>query len=442
MIQTKVKKIGDNEHHVHVTVAQEEYDRIHAEQANKLADTVKLPGFRKGKMPNDMLAKQFGPKLHEDTVSELLQAHYMTAIESSGLVPAAQPDLDIPTVQSGKGFEFTLKVVTWPDVKVKPLSKLKFDTTTVEVTDQDIQTVTDRLMESQVKYEIEDGRVSEQGDQVTIDFVGFVDGEAFEGGKGEDSPLVLGAGQFIPGFEEQLIGKKAGDDVTVEVTFPEQYQAAHLAGKEARFETQVKSVAKSVKASDEDDLAKMLGFDDAAALREDARVRLGEQAVSAEAQSTRESAFDALLAANEVTLPERLIEEDVKATTQRVVQNMQQQGMEVTKDMFEDEAFKDEVRERSEKGLKLSVLIQAVRADAELEVDDAEIDAELEKMSAQYPAEQKDQFITWIKSQQEQLASVRERLLEGKCVEYIVSKAKTKQVKKTLSEWQEEQEQT
>lgn len=440
MIKTHVKKLGENEHHVHVTVAQEEYDRIHAEQANKLAGSVKLPGFRKGKMPNDMLAKQFGPKLHEDTVSELLQQHYITAIESSGLIPATQPELDIPTVQSGKDFEFTLNVVTWPEVKVKPLSKLKFDTVDVEVTDADIKTVIDRLMDSQVKYEIE-GRVAEKGDQVVIDFIGFIDGEAFEGGKGEDAPLVLGAGQFIPGFEEQLIGKKAGDDVTVEVTFPEQYQAAHLAGKEARFETQVKSVAKSVKASDEDDLARMLGFDDAKRLREDARDRLGEQAASAAAQSTREAAFDALLKANEVSLPDRLIEEDVKATTQRVVQNMQQQGMEVTKDMFEDEAFKKEVRERSEKGLKLSVLIQAIRTDAELEVDDAEIDAELEKMATQYPAEQKDQFMTWIKSQQEQLASVRERVLEGKCVDYIVAQAKTKLVKKTLGEWQESQDQ-
>jgi len=441
MITTEVKKLGDNEHQVHVKVKQEEYDRIYSEQVNKLSGSANLPGFRQGKMPADMLAKQFGPKLHEDTVSEILQAHYMTAIESSGLVPATQPELDIPTIQPDSGFEFSMKVVTWPEVKVKPLSKLKFDRVEVEVTDQDIQTVVDRLMESQVKYEVEDGRVSEQGDQVTIDFVGFVDGEAFEGGKGEDTPLVLGAGQFIPGFEEQLIGKKAGDEVTVEVTFPEQYQAAHLAGKAATFETQVKSVAKSVKASDEDDLAKMLGFDDAGALHEDAKNRLGEQAEQAAAQSTREAAFDALLAANEVSLPERLIEEDVKATTQRVTQNMQQQGMEVTKDMFEDESFKNEVRERSEKGLKLSVLIQAIRSDAEIEADDAEIEAELEKMAAQYPAEQKDQFITWMKSQQEQLASVRERVLESKCVDHVVEQAKTKAVKKTLGEWQEEQEQ-
>ncbi len=441
MIKTNVKKLGENEHQVHVQIAQKEYDRVYGEQAEKLSGAANLPGFRKGKTPTSMLKQQFGAKLHEDTVSELLQQHYMTAIESSGLVPAAQPELNIPQIQPDSGFEFSMKVVTWPEVKVKPLSKLKFDTTEVEVTDKDIQTVVDRLMESQVKYEIEDGRVSEQGDQVVIDFVGFVDGEAFEGGKGEDTPLVLGAGQFIPGFEEQLIGKKAGDDVTVEVTFPEQYQAAHLAGKPARFETQVKSVARSAKAVDEDDLAKMLGFDDAKALRDDARVRLGEQAEGAAAQATREAAFDALLAANEVSLPERLIEEDIKATTQRVVQNMQQQGMEVTKDMFEDETFKNEVRERSEKGLKLSVLVQAVREEAEIEVDDAEIEAELEKMAAQYPAEQKDQFMAWMKSQQEQLASVRERVLEGKCVDHIVAQAKTKAVKKSLGEWQEQQDQ-
>ncbi|MCF7821846.1 MAG: trigger factor [Mariprofundaceae bacterium] len=439
MIQTKVKKLGDNEHQVNVQIAQEEYDRIYAVHSGKLAGSAKLPGFRQGKMPTDMLKKQFGPKLHEDTVSELLQTHYVAAIEASGLTPAVQPELDIPAVQSSAGFEFNMKVVTWPEAKLKPLSKLKFETAAVEVTDDDIQTVIDRLMESQVKYEVEDGRVAEKGDQVTIDFVGFIGDEAFEGGKGEDTPLVLGAGQFIPGFEDQLIGKKAGDDCTIDVTFPEQYQAAHLAGKQARFETQVKSVAKSVKAADEDDLAKMLGFDDAASIREDARARLTEQAADAASQNTREAAFDALLAANDVTLPERLIEEDIKATTQRVIQNMQQQGMEATGDMLEDEAFKSEVRERSVKGLKLSVLMQSVRDQAGLEVADAEIDAELDKMAAQYPAEQKEQFISWMKSQKEQLASVRERLLEGKCVEYIVSQAKTKQVSKTLGQWQEEQ---
>ncbi len=442
MIQTTVKKLGDNEHQVDVQIAQSEYDRIHAEQSSKLAGSTKLPGFRQGKMPADMLKKQFGAKLHEDTVSELLQTHYVAAIEASGLTPAAQPELDIPAVQPGAGFAFTMNVVTWPDVKVKALSKLKFNETEVEVTDADIQTVVDRLMESQVKYAVEDGRVAEKGDQVVIDFVGFIGDEAFEGGKGEDAPLVLGAGQFIPGFEDQLMGKKAGDDCTIEVTFPADYQANHLAGKAARFETQVKSVAKSVKATNNDELAEILGFENADALNADARTRLDAESEDAAKQGTREAAFEALLEANEVSLPDRLIEEDMKATTQRLTQNMQQQGMELTKEMFEDEAFKKEVRERSVKGLKLSVLMQSIRDEAGLEVEDADIDSEIEKMATQYPAEQKDQFVSWIKSQKEQMASVRERLLEGKCVEYIVSQAKTKKVSMTLSEWQEAQDKT
>lgn len=440
MIQTEVKKIGENEHKVHVTVAQEEYDRIYASVVNKLANSAKLPGFRPGKTPAHVLKQQFGPKLHEDTVSEILQEHYMTAIESSGLTPAAQPELDIPAVQPASGFEFTLNVVTWPEVKVKGLNKLKFDTTEVSVEEQDIQTVIDRLQESQFSYEIEEGRVAEKGDQLHIDFTGYVDGEAFEGGKGEDVPLVLGEGRFIPGFEDQLIGKKAGEECVVEVTFPAEYQAKHLAGKDARFETTVKSVGKSVNAESEDALAKMVGFDDAAALRADIKDRLTNEAAEGGFQSTREAALDALLEANEVELPVRLIEEDIKATTQRVAQNMQQQGMEVTREMFEDEAFKSEVRGRSERGLKLSVLLQAIRDEQGFEADTDEIDAEIAKQAEHYPEAQREQFINWMRSQQEQVAQVRERLLERKCVEYIVSQAKTKAVSMSLNAWQESQD--
>lgn len=198
MIQTKVKKIGDNEHQVHVQIAQEEYDRIYSEQADKLAGAAKLPGFRQGKMPADMLKKQFGAKIHEDTVSALLQAHYMTAIESSGLTPAAQPELDIHAIQPDSGFEFTMKVVTWPEVKVKALSKLKFDHVEVEVTDQDIQTVIDRLIKSQVKYEIEDGRVAEKGDQVVIDFVGFLGDEPLKAAKARMHRWCLAQASLFP----------------------------------------------------------------------------------------------------------------------------------------------------------------------------------------------------------------------------------------------------
>jgi trigger factor len=228
--------------------------------------------------------------------------------------------------------------------------------------------------------------------------------------------------------------------VVVNVTFPEQYQAAHLAGKEARFETDVKSVAKSQLAKDEDELAKMLGFDDAKALRDDAEQRLQAEAKEASFHATRDAALDALLEANQVTIPGRLLEEEIKHMTQRVMQNMKQQGMDINHDMFADEAFKKEVRGRAERGLKVAVLLQAVREMANIELADADIDAELARLAEQYPEEQREQFTAWMKSQEEQMAGVRDHLLEQKCVEYIVEEAKTKPVSKALSAWQAEQD--
>jgi len=441
MIQTEVKELGNHEYQVHVTVPQGEYDRVYNEQLLKLSRQAKLPGFRPGKTPPAHLKQQFGPRLHEDTVSELVQSHYVSAIESSGLIPAVQPMLDVPAMQPASGFEFTMRVTTWPTVELKDVASLKFDETIVEVDKSDIDSVIERLQKSQVTFETEADRAAETGDQLHIDFVGVIDGEEFDGGKGEDVPLVLGEGRFIPGFEEQLAGKSAGDEVNVEVTFPADYQAAHLAGKAASFATVVKSVGKPVRAEDEDALAKMLGFDDAGALRADAAERLNEEAAQASFSSTRDAALDALLTAHEITLPETLIEQDMKETTQRILQNMKQQGMEPPADMLKDEAFKQEVRIRSERGLKLSVLLQKVREAADLSVDDIQINAELDRQSQQYPEEQREQFKTWIRGQKDQMASVRESLLERKCIEYIVSEAKTKPVTKALSAWQAEQEQ-
>ena len=440
MIKTEVKELGTHEYQVHVTVPQGEYDRIYSEQIQKLVRQAKLPGFRPGKTPVEVIKQKFGPKLHDDTVSDLLQTHYIKAMESSGLNPAIQPELDIPEVQTGEGFEFTIKVTTWPEVAVNDLSKLKFAETTIEVDDSDIQSVIGRLMESQVTYRQENESKLEEGDQVHIDFVGSIDGEEFEGGKGENVALVIGEGRFIPGFEEQLIGKTADEDVTIGVTFPDDYQAAHLAGKAASFATAVRTVGKPEKPESEDALAKMLNFKDDSAFRADVENRLGQESEQASYTSTRDAALDALLAANAMELPEALLKQDMLETTKRVVENMKQQGVEAKPEMFADEAFKKEVRTRSERGLKLSLLLQSVREIGALSVDDAEIDAEIDKQAQQYPEDQHEQFKSWLKEQKEQMASMREGLLERKCIAYIVSQAKTTAANKALSVWQQEQD--
>jgi len=442
MIKTDVKEVATHEYEVLVTVAQGEYDRIYGDQMKKLSMQAKLPGFRPGKTPVQVIKKQFGAKLHEDTVSALMQAHYVAAIESSGLNPAIQPEIDIPATQPSDGFAFSMKIATWPEVELADVSGLAFDETTVNVEDADIKQVIERLMKSQVKFEIEAESMAEQGDQLHIDFVGSIDAEEFDGGKGEDVPLVLGEGRFIPGFEEQLMGKKAGEDATVEVSFPDDYQAAHLAGKAAVFATQIKSVGKPVKAANDDELAKMVGFDDGVALRADAQNRLDEEAEQASFTGTREAALDALLAANTMELPEPLVAQEMQETTKRVLKNMQEQGVETpVDDMLKDDAFKQEVRTRSERGLKLSILLQQVREASDMNVEDAEMDAEIDRQSQQYPEDQREQFKTWMLSQKEQVASMKDALLERKCVNYLVEQATTKTVSKSLSTWQAEQEQ-
>jgi len=422
MIQTNVKQLSDNEHQVHVTLPHSEYERVYAEQTSKLSSQAKLPGFRPGKTPQKVIQKQFGVKIHEDTVSELLQAHYTGAIESSGLIPAIQPELTLPAVQPEGEFNFTLNVVTWPSVDLAPLESMKVETTKVIVEDADIDAVVERLMTSQVQYEVEDQRVAEKGDQVTIDFVGFVDDEPFEGGEGEDHDLVLGSGQFIPGYEDQLIGHQAGEHVVVTVTFPDPYQAAHLAGKEARFETDIKAVAKPKAPANEDELATMLGFDDQAALREDALKRLSLEAEQASYASAHDAVLDALLDANPIELPARLVDEEIKQTTQRVLQNMKQQGIDASDEMLKDDDFRAEVRNRSERNLKSSIVIQTVRKDADIELDDEKVDAEIETLSKQYPAEQHDAFVAWVRSQDKEMAALRDRLLEKECIDYVLIK--------------------
>ena len=441
MVQTDVKKLGENEHEVEVRLPKAEYDNVYAAERSKLVSQVKLPGFRQGKTPMHVIDKQFGPKIHEDTVSSLLQKHYVAAIESSGLTPALQPELSLPAVQPDDHFVFTLKVDTWPEIKLSDLSKLKVDVTDVMAGDDDVKGVLERLYKSQVRYEITEDRAAESGDQLHINFEGFIGDEAFEGGKGENVALVLGEGRFIPGFEDQLIGKKAGEDCVVEVTFPEDYQATNLAGQKARFETHVISVGASVPAKDDAELAGMLNFDDADAMMADIRQGLEKEAEQAGKNATRESALDALLAAHKMSLPESLIQEDMKATTSRVVQNMKQQGMDATADMLEDEAFKAEVRTRSERGLKLSVLLQSIRKDFDISLDDAEVDAGVDEMVAAYPENMREDYAKYIRENQEQMGALKDRVLEQKCIDYVVSQAKSKKVSKTLAEWQAEQDQ-
>jgi len=440
MIQTKVNSTGCDEHDIHVHVPREEYDRIYAMQLQKTVSKARLPGFRPGKTPKNVIAQKFSGQLVEDTASALVQEHYIEALEKSGLIPAIQPEIDIADPADTGGFDFTIKVVTWPKAELKKLSRLSITQTEVAVSEADMQGVIDRLMENQVHYEAADNVKAEDGDEVHMDYTGYLDDKPFEGGKAENARVVIGSGQLLPDLEQGLIGLKTNDERTIEVDFPEDYHHEALAARQTRFEVKVNQVGKAVHPKDEDELAGMLNFDDAVALRADMQARLEREAEQASFDASKQAVFDALLAANSVNIPGALIRQAMAESKKRIVKDMQNRGMEATPEMLEEKKLLERLRNNSEENLKIAVLLQAVRQEAKIDADEIEVEAEINRQAGEYPEEQRDQFRKWIRGNKAQMDSLKDRLLEKKVVTYIISQAKVKKVAKSMDEWQAEKD--
>jgi len=441
MIQTDVTSHGANEHDIHVRIPRAEYDRVYAAELQKVAARSRLPGFRPGKTPAHVIAQKFSTQIMEDTAMALVQKYYIEALEKSGLSPAIQPEIDMDGQADASGFAFTIRVVTWPRPELKRLSRLSVTQTQITVSDADIQGVIDRLMESEVRYDVSDDAVAADGDEVIVDYTGYLDDVPFEGGKAENARVVIGSGKLLPDLEQGLVGVRAGDTRSIEVHFPDDYGHAALAGKNTRFDVVVRQVGKPVRAGNEDELAGMIGFDSADALREDVRTRLHREAEEAAYEATRQAAFDALLAANEVEIPEAMIRRDMAEMRKRMTRDMQARGMETSPEMFADARLVDRMRSTSEENLRIAVLLQAVRREGHIDVGEDDISAEIERLAAEYPEEQREKFAAWISGNKEQMDALKDRLLEKKVVEFIISQAKVKSVSKSLDAWQAEQNQ-
>jgi len=440
MIETEVKKLGADEHIVRVRIPQSEYDRIYAEQLEKLRSRIRLPGFRPGRTPPALVEKQFGAKAREEAITEIVNQYYAEAIDKSGLSPAMQPEIELPTVQQGVDFEFSLKVVTWPHVELRPLADLRIDKTEIEVADEDVQDVAVQLLKKPVRFEIRKGRKARMGDEVIVDFNGSIDGAPLDGGQGEDVHLVLGAGRFFPEFEDGLVGASAGEERTIEVCLPEDTGGTGAAKRVAVFEVKIKSVGVPVKARNEKELASMLGFADVASLREDIQARLAEEAIQAEWENNREAAFAALLAAHEISLPEAMVRQEMKRIGNRIARSMREDGVGPAAELFESADFQAEIRRSAEKALKTSVLIEELRERHGIEVGEAEIGRELERLAAQYPAEKRSEFKAWMRGQKAAMDRLRSRVLEKKCVDFLMQKATIHRDRMSFSEWRRRRE--
>ena len=359
---------------------------------NKQKKSISMPGFRKGKVPRAMVEKMYGVEVfYEDAANILLQETYPEAYDESGLEIVSQPSIDVVQLEKGKPFIYTAEVAVKPEVtlgKYKGVTVTKIDTS---VSDEEVDAEVETQRNNNART-VSVERPIENGDTAVIDFEGFVDDVAFEGGKGENYDLEIGSHSFIDTFEDQLVGKVAGDDVEVNVTFPEQYQAEELAGKPAVFKVKIHEVkAKELPELDDEFAQDVSEFDTLAEYKEDVKKKLTERK-EADAHRTKEDeAIEKIIDDAKMDIPEAMIDNQVNSMINDFANNMMQQGLSMEQYMqftgMTMDKFKEQVRPDAVKRIQSSLVLEQIAKDENLEVTDADVEAEIEKMAAAYGME-------------------------------------------------------
>jgi trigger factor len=393
----------------------------------KVVKQVNVPGFRKGKVPRALFEKRFGVEvLYQDALDILLPEAYAKAIEEAGIEPVDRPEIDIEQMEKGKSLIFTAKVTVKPEVKLgeyKGLEVEKMDTT---VTDEDVENELKRLQERHAELVVkEDGKI-ENGDTAVIDFEGFVNGEAFEGGKGENYSLEIGSGTFIPGFEEQLVGLEAGAEKEIEVTFPEEYHAEELAGKPATFKIKVHEIkAKQLPALD-DEFAK--DVDEEVETLDELKAKIKqrlEEAKKNEAETTLRNTLVEKAAENaEIDIPEVMVKNETDRMLKEFEQRLQMQGLNL--ELYyqfsgqDEAALREQMKEDAEKRVRVSLTLEAIAKAENIEATEEDVNKELEEMSNMYGIEVEN-----LKKMLGSLEGIKEDLKLRKAIDFLVENSKT-----------------
>ncbi|HES2257375.1 TPA: trigger factor [Streptococcus pyogenes] len=380
------------------TISQDKIKPALDKAFNKIKKDLNAPGFRKGHMPRPVFNQKFGEEvLYEDALNIVLPEAYEAAVTELGLDVVAQPKIDVVSMEKGKEWTLSAEVVTKPEVKLGDYKNLVAEVdASKEVSDEDVDAKIERERQNLAELIIKDGEAA-QGDTVVIDFVGSVDGVEFDGGKGDNFSLELGSGQFIPGFEDQLVGAKAGDEVEVNVTFPESYQAEDLAGKAAKFMTTIHEVKTKEVPELDDELAK--DIDEDVDTLEDLKVKYRK-----ELEAAQETAYDdavegaaielAVANAEIVDLPEEMIHEEVNRSVNEFMGNMQRQG--ISPEMYfqltgtTQEDLHNQYSAEADKRVKTNLVIEAIAKAEGFEATDSEIEQEINDLATEYnmPADQ------------------------------------------------------
>ncbi|AIZ61041.1 trigger factor [Bacillus safensis] len=390
-MSVKWEKQEGNEGVLTVEVDAETFNKALDDAFKKVVKQVSIPGFRKGKVPRGLFEQRFGVEsLYQDALDILLPVEYPKAIDEAGIEPVDRPEIDVEKIEKGESLIFTAKVTVKPEVKLGDYKGLNVEKDDTAVTDEDVQEELKGMQNRQAELVVKEEGAIENGDTVVLDFEGFVDGEAFEGGKAENYSLEVGSGSFIPGFEEQLVGLEAGAEKDVEVTFPEEYHAEDLAGKPAVFKVKIHEIkAKELPALD-DEFAKDVDeeVETLAELTEKTKKRL-EEAKENEAEGKLREELVAKASENaEVDIPQAMVDTELDRMMKEFEQRLQMQGMNL--ELYfqfsgqDEDALKEQMKEDAAKRVKSNLTLEAIAAAENLQVSDEEVEEELSKMAEAY----------------------------------------------------------
>jgi len=426
-MNVKVQKLENNMVELEIEVDSQKFEEGMQSAYIKNRKKFSVPGFRKGRVPRKIVEKYYGEAvLYEDAINIICPEAYDEAVKENGIEPVDRPEIDIKQIGSGENLIFTARVTVKPEVQLGQYKGIEVNKIEYNVTDEDVEQELKKMQDKNSRLITVEDRPVQSGDIAVIDFEGFVDGKAFEGRKGTNYNLEIGSGQFIPGFEEQLIGKNAGEEVEVHVTFPEEYHAAELAGKPAVFKVKISQIKVKELPEIDDEFAKDVSeFDTIDQLKEDIRKKLTEEREHRAKHELENSIIEKVVEGAVTDIPEVMIENQIQNMLRDFDMRLRGQGLDLQKYMeytgSDINTFKEQFKEQAEKQVKTSLVLEAISKAEEIEVSDEEVEKELARLAENYKMDvEKMKNIL----RPEDIQSIKNDLIISKTVDMLVENAK------------------
>lgn len=428
-MQVSVETTEGLQRRLTITVPADAVDSAVKSRLQQLAKTQRINGFRPGKVPVSVIKKRYGTAVRQEVAGDVMQRNFYEAIMQEKITPAGMPTFEMKNDSDGEDLEFVAAFEVYPEVEVNGIADLKIEKPVVEIKDKDLDEMMVTLQKQHAEWK-EVKRKAKKDDRVVIDFVGTIDGEEFEGGKAEDFTLELGKDRMIPGFEDNLVGAKKGEEVVAEVTFPDDYQAEALKGKAASFAISVKKVEGQALPKVDDDFAKLFGVEEGGveALRTEVTKNMQRELDQTLKAQVKENVIAALLEKNKLDLPKALVDQEVEALREQAKQRFQQQGQGQNLPELPADLFTDNAKRRVSVGLLLGEIIKK----EELKPESNRVDSLIESMASAY--EDPKEVIEYYKTNDELMQQMNNVALEEQAIDWIVDNAKTKEVKKKFDE--------